>query len=494
MGIQQDLGPFYGVESLPWMDVGKHIRENYVASQAELARKVEAQKRDEYYEGKGDSFIVSIIATAFKDLRNQKLRADLVGQAKWNNVIKRVSHETATVYGDAPQRRIAGDAEQYKEFLDFAGQDAAMRELDRKLVYHDDVWLQYRVRNGEPIIDVVTPASFWAVSDPQDRTRLIAIVIDERPSVGTSLFRPHFRVITASETFTMDGHCNVMPSTITAHGVGRMPGVLVSTRPATSKGRLLSECPAADLVAAHETVWFLNVLLVKESKSATKQTIFSGDTSQAAMGQSSDTESDMVMPEGVNTTTVDRGMDLAQYRDNADHILERAAANHGLPPSVLHHRDSSSGQEISLRRIPLRELRKQRIPIMRRTERILAEIQSKTNASDLPQYAFSIDGWGIDFAEVEQPLTEAEQDQVFEKRRQLGLTDTLEEIRKRNPDLLSDEAAEAVLKGHVEVETKRIAMMRDLMAMSGGSAPGSQPAPAAPQDDGQSDDADQQNQ
>jgi hypothetical protein len=218
------------------------------------------------------------------------------------------------------------------------------------------------------------------------------------------------------------------------------------------------------------------VLLVKESKSATKQLAVTGDTSTATLGQSSDTETELVLPEGVTTSSIDRGMDLAQFRDNADHILERAAANHGLPPSVLHHRDSSSGQEIHLRRIPLRELRRQRIPVMRGVERDLADLQARINASELPEYTFAIEGWRIDFGEVQQPLTEAEQDAVFEKRRQLGVTDTIEELMRRNPDLTSEQAEE-VLKKHIAVETNRVFLMRSLQAMSGAMGTATPDAP-----------------
>jgi hypothetical protein len=246
-----------------------------------------------------------------------------------------------------------------------------------------------------------------------------------------------------------------------------LPGVLASTRPASAKGRLLEESPAADLVAAHETIWFLNVLQIKESKSANNQTYISGDTSAATMGQSSDTEREVILPEGTTIQSVNRGMDIKQFRDNADHVLERAAANHGIPPALLHQQGASSGAEIHLRRIPLRELRRKRIPIMRRIERLLAEIQSAVNANDLPELAFSVEGWSIDFGEVQQPLTAVEEDVVFEKRRQLGMTNTLEEIRRRNPDLKTLEEAEAVLKANVEIETMRIAMMKAMLAMSG---------------------------
>jgi hypothetical protein len=55
---------------------------------------------------------------------------------------------------------------------------------------------------------------------------------------------------------------------------------------------------------------------------------------------------------------------------------------------------------------------------------------------------------------------------VFEKRRQLGLTNTVDEIKDRDPDL-DDEQATAVLKANVDVETERVKYMRELQALSG---------------------------
>jgi hypothetical protein len=343
-----------------------------------------------------------------------------------------------------------------------------MREVDQKLVVHNDVWVQYRVRGAtkEPVLDVVTPSMFWAVCNPGDATNLLAIVLDQTPP-RVNRATPCYRVWTADETFMLDSECRAIVSTAEVNALGRLPGVLASIRPATAKGQLLDESPSADLTAAHETIWFQNVLLVKESKSANKQSYVTGDVSSAAMGQSADTERDTILPEGVTVQAVDRGMDLAQFRENADHILERAAANHGLPPSVLHQRDAASGAEIHLRRIPLRELRRKRIPIMRRVERQIAEIQSLVNANDLQEHAFTFEGWGIDYGEVQQPLTEAEADAVFEERRRLGLTNTLDEIMRRNPDLKSRDEAKAVLDENIALETARIAEMKAMLAMSG---------------------------
>jgi hypothetical protein len=465
MGIRETLGMG---SAASWTYVGEHLRDAYIKNTDCMARRDEARKRDAYYEGGGDEHIKRFIWLAFEDQLVRKLRADLVSQAKWNNVLKRVARELATVYAKPASRRVSGDAERYKDFVDLVGLDGVLREADRKLVIHDDVWIQYRVQRDtrKPVVDVVSPSMFWAVSHPLDRTQLIAIVLDRTPPRVTRATEC-YRVWTADETFTMDHECRVIVSSVEENAIGRLPGVLVSMRPASTKGQLLTESPAADLCAAHETIWFQNVLLLKESKSANKQSYVTGDVSSAAMGQTADTERDTILPEGVTVQAVDRGMDLAQFRENSREIVETAAANYGLSPAMLRQESASSGAEIHLRRLPLHELREERVPVMRALERELAAIQSAVNANDLPEYAFKVDGWGIDFGEVQQPLTESERDAVFEKRRQLGLTNTLDEIIARNPDLRTHDDALKILDANIQAETLRIAKMKEMLAMSG---------------------------
>lgn len=465
MGIRETLGMGAPVS---WTYVGEHLRDCYIKNPDDCARRDEARKRDQYYDGKGDEHIKRMIWIAFEDNLTRKLRGDLVAFAKWDNVLRRISQELATVYSQPAMRKVGDGDEKYQEFQFLVKQDTVMREADRKLAFHEDIWIQYRVRKstGEPVLDVVTPSMFWAVCTPTDRTELLAIVLDQTPARVTAV-TPCYRVWTADETFQLDHRCRVIVSSVEPNSLGRLPGVLASVVPASAKGQLLSERPAADLVAAHESVWFQNVLLVKESKSANKQTYLSGDTSAAAVGQSADTEREIVLPEGVSTTAVDRGMDLAQFRDNANHMRERTAANRGIPPTVLDHKDASSGAEVSMRMQPLLKLRGERILIMRGIEREIAEIQSIVNANDLSEYAFKTDGWAMDFSEVTEPLSETEKDQVFEKRRQLGLTNTLDELIKRNPDLATRESAKKALDDNIAIETARIAEMKNMLAMSG---------------------------
>lgn len=481
MGLREIIGEATGAgNQVTWDAVASYLRTNYLENKDEVLRIEEAKKRDEYHDGGGEMGILRFIETAFKDPFTRKLRTDLVKWAKWNNVIRRVSSELATVYNEPARRSVIEDNDTYQRFLSRLAIDAIMREVDEKLVYHEDVWIQYRVRRAtrEPVLDVVSPSKFWAVHHPRDATHLVAVIIDQEGSSSDRDNAPRYRVWTADETFTLDRAKRFVSESVEEHGLGRIPGVLASTRPASAKGRLLTRSPAADLVAAHEAIWFIGVLLIKETKSANKQTIHTGDTTAAVMGQSADTETDVFVPEGVTTQSIDRGMDLAQFRDTATHILEQAAANHGLPPSVLHQRDAASGAEIHLRRIPIRELRQKRIPILREVERQLVQVQALVNQSDLPEFPIIPIGFAIDFGEVQQPLTETESLDVFEKKRKLGLTDNYEEEMRRNPDITSLEDAMRIVDARLDRQTRYVASQKNLMAMNGSlNTPTDQPTP-----------------
>lgn len=463
------------------------LKRTYVENDCEKRRKCEAAIRDAFYENQGDDRIEAMIDIAFASEKNKKLRRDLIPWAKYNNVIGRIVREKATVYRAPAKRRIGAGDQRYQEFLELVMHDQAMRELDRKLALHEDAWIQYRVRvtatgEREPVLDVVSPAMFWAIAHPRDATLLIGIILDQTPAdpaaKGTD---PHYRVWTDTDTFMLDRACRLVPGTLEAWPLGRMPGVLATTRLPSTKGQLLAPCASGDLTAAHQAVWFLNVLGLKESKSASKQAVHTGDTSSAIPGQDNDTETDLIMPEGVQSSTLDRGMDLAQFRDMASSVADDVGVNHGVPPTMRKLADATSGVELDLRRIPLRELRTERIPFLRLTERRMMQIEAGVNGRDLEEYAFSPDGWSMDFAEIQEPLSEAERDAIFEKRRELGLTDTIDEIMQRNPDLTPDQAME-LLALHVRRETERVRLMKDLMRLNGSTS--SAPGEATPQQNG----------
>lgn len=492
MGLREILG-------VEWTAVGEYLKKHYVENTDEMRRRAHNLLLDQFYEGRGDEEMERVIRTMWKDPKNQARRLEVyrAGVSKFNNHIARIVNEKATVYSEPPRRSVASGNEMYQAFLDLVQQDDAMRELDRKLAYQEDALLWYRVRvtptgEREPLLEVVSPAAFWAVAHPKDRTLLVAIVFDQRG--GNSLpSDPVFRVWTDDETFTMNAKCEVFEGSIEPWPLGMMPGVLCSTRKPGSKSTLLAACPSADLLEAQKMIRLQDLNLAKESISVNKQAYITGDTSATAMGQSADTDTEVFLGEGVTVTVVDRGVDPKVYRDTATYAQDASASNNGLPPSVLHQQDATSGAEIELRRIPIRELRKQRIPTMRRIEGRIVRVMAAVNgarvgvgtlgepvllAGDLGDFAFSSEGFSIDFGEIQQPMTRAEENANFVAERQAGLTDNFEEEMRRNPDIKTLGQAEEIVNARLERQTRYVEKQKALMALNGslGSAVGDKTA------------------
>lgn len=468
--------------------VGNHLKTFYVENAAETKRRGHCNQLDQFYEGKGDEEMDRIIDIVYTDQKNASRRKAFVRAAldKYNNVIARIANEKATVYNEPPRRTVDNDNERYQDFLDLVQMDDAMAELDRKLAYQEDALLWYRVRvtptgEREPLLEVVSPASFWAVCHPQDRTLLVAIIFDQRMPMAKQS-DPSYRVWTDDQTFVMNGKCEIFTGSIEPWPLGVMPGVLCSMRKPGSKPTLLAECPSADLLSAQKAVRLQDIGLAKEGVSAHQQTYITGDTSATAMGQTADTDTEVFLGEGVTASAVNRGMDLQQFTDSSNYVVDTVSANHGIPPSALHQRDASSGAEVELRRIPIRELRKKRIPTMRRIEAKIARVMSMVNGQrsttdeagdavvvngDLADFAFSIEGWSIDFGEIQQPMTRAEENANFEQERRLGLTDNYLEEMKRNPDIKTIEDAKLIVNARIARQTEYVQSQKDLMALNG---------------------------
>lgn len=470
--------------------VTRHIRRHYLENENEAKRISRASDRADLYRSAGDGQMIDYIDKVFDDDVVKELRRRFVETAKSNNVTKRVVNEIATLYAKAPKRRVTGaeNNAKYQEFLRGSRQNAKMRRADRMLELHRQILTGFRVWDDDTgqrrhSIHVVTPDSFYAMRHPDDPMWSIGYIIDQLPMLAEgqepNADDPRYLVWTNHETFKLTHSGLLIGSTYEEHPFEVMPWLLASAD--ESETALLDNQEGSDLTAAHKSVWFQDVMLLKESGSLNKQTAFAGDLRTTPTGQSADSQRDLILGDGVSVQTIDRGVELGQYRDAGDHILEHAAANYGIPPSVLKHQGATSGFEIELRRIGIRERRTEREGVFRDLERDLAKIQAMVLGNDDPGAAFTTDGWSINFAETETPMDRGQQLDIFLKERQAGLTNTQDMINRNDPDLTPAGAGLMLLK-NIALETERVRNMRELQAMSG--AMGSDaPSPEPPADD-----------
>lgn len=466
-----------------WDEITRYLRVNYLADEKEKARREKAARRHRFYMSAGDGDMVQFIEDVIKDKTVRDKRIEFVEHSKFNNVLRRVTHEIASCYA-MPATRTVADSEgnqRYQDLQRACRQDEVMLRVNRLAVLHRNLAIGPRIRNTrgkpEPVLDVVTPDSLHAVAHPEDPLSLSALIIDVNfKPLNNSGRLPAKVVWSAGEWFYTD-EAGVMIGQRVPHTYGRIPWSWFSIEPPSS---CLIDCTTGDdLEAAHRSVWFLAILLLKEAKSATKQHVYQGDLTRILREQAADTDVPIEAPEGTQVTTIDNSMDLALFTRAIDTVYETAAANHGLPPSVLKHDGVQSAEARELVRVPLREIRLQQQIPFRDLERDLAELQALVIGAQMPEFRFSTDGWAIDFADPQTPLGTKESLEVFKQERELGLTSTLAEVMRRNPDL-DREAAEKILKEWGEDEDRRIARMKNRMAMQGAMAVGTREATQDP--------------
>ena len=456
---------------LGWDSVTRWLRDKYANDPEQKARRKRAKRRQELYLSGGVAEMVQFVNEVFKNVDTRAKRREWVEKANFDNVIRRITHEGATTYSAPATRRVANDSDdRYQDLQRRCRQNEVMRRLERLLMLHRHLLLGFRVREENtrrvPVTDVLIPDSFDAIAHPLDPTRVIAyriLIEPEGPNITGR--RPASMLVDDEAITTLDADCVPLgdePSK--PHGWSRMPWVLCSLEPPGTA--LLDNQTGEDLVAAHRAVWFENILLLKESKSATKLPVHIGDTTQSMRQQAADSEVAFEGPAGTVVTSIDLSMDLSLFRDTATHIRETTAGNHGIGPGQLKHEGVQSADARELMRVPLRELRLEQQGYLREVEREFAEVQSMVCAKDLQECAFDTAGWTIDFADTQTPLGESESLDVFEKKRRLGLVDTIEEMKARNPDL-TDEMAWDLLEQRYANETKRNELMRPLQQISG---------------------------
>lgn len=467
-------------------ELATYIR-TYCDTDAEKARNKRHALRDELYRDGGDQFMSKVIDDLFEDNDVRRRRKAFIPYTKFNNALKRMVNEMATTHSEPAKRIVESGNENYQRLLAEIRMDERMLQVSRLSNLHRALLVGFRVRERpdgrrEPVLDIATPANVRAVLHPNDDTLVVGWLIrcSHKAARPTSDI-PTWTLWTDHECLYLREDMTPIAGTYKEHGLGVIPWVPLTLGPEAPGFWPGNE--GEDMVAGHISIWLENILLLKESKSATKQSIIQGDGTNLSRGQSADSETPLELADGQTATTVDMSMDLDMFRDTADHVLQHLAQNYGMSPALIQHQGVQSAEARELMRMPLKEIRRQQQQPMRRFEEQLARVMSRVVAIDLPELAFDATGWRIEFAESETPLDPLSEMTLFEKRRGAGLDNTLAFLMRKHPGLTRD-AARAMLADNVVVETDRNVMMRPLQRISG-SLGAETPDPA--NDNGESD-------
>lgn len=458
-------------------------------TEIEIERNRRHALRDELYRDGGVNYMNTVIDQLFADQDVRKLRKAVVPFARFNNALKRIVNEMSTVYSE-PARRMVGELEpvdlatvvppegesvtpnddRYQAVLRAVFMDERMAEVGRLLNLHRALLVAFRVRalpdgSREPVVDICTPANARAITHPNDDSLIIGwLVRASHKSARTTIDIPAWTLWTDYESVQLRDDLTVIPGTYDEHNLGVCPWVPITLGPAGSGFWPGSE--GEDMVSGHLTIWLENVLLIKESKSATKQTVITGDGTTLARGQANDSEGTGELADGQSMNIIDRSMDLDLFKSTADHVLQHLAQNYGMSPALIQHQGVQSAEARELMRIPLKEIRRRQQTPFRRFEERFAIVMSAVLKVDLPSMYFEVIAWRCEFAESETPLDPNAEQTLFERRRAAGTDNTVAFLMRKYPGL-TREGAWAMIKDNIVVEVERNVMMRPLMRISG---------------------------
>jgi hypothetical protein len=433
--------------------------------------------RDELYRDGGVEAICKVIDEVFSDETVRSLRKAWAKYARFNNALKRIVGDLSTVYSE-PARRAVNDNEPYQELLEELQIDEYAQEWNRLYNLHSVLLVGFRVRvmadgTRDRVLDLVTPATWRVVLHPNDNKVVVGHLIrTDFRSVRTDWIRTAAWVLwTDHERVHLDANLEPIVETYTEHKIGVCPFVVLK-RSVAVPGFWPGE-EGEDLSSGQVAITLANILLLKETKSATKLPIIQGDASDMVKNQPADTERQISVPEGVAVNVVDVSMDTSLFTSAADHIMDGLANNHGMSAAQVRHQSATSGEAQELMRVPIRELRRSQLPTFRLFERRLARVMVAVIAVDDPARVFPIDGWKIDFGEEQTPMTPTERVQLHLLRRSAGLDNPIDFYRSENPDL-DDEAAALMIQRNIDICTWLVRLMRELQSL--GASPNTGPA------------------
>lgn len=462
--------------------LGRYLREhcNKDGELGEAAKRaVRHAIRDEFYRDGGVRVMEGVVNKMFTDDKVKTLRKAWVPYARYASPVKRIVNDVSTVYDEPTIRRVGGDdanEAKYRALVEVLMLDEQMAEANRLVNLHRVILVGPRVRQNADdswgmVLDFATPAVFRPVLHPTDGTLVVGWLIKcesrIRPDVE-SVRVAAWELWTDHEMMFLDD--NFVPiGPPVAHGLGINRWFPMDLKAIALPGFWPGE-EGEDLVAAAVASWFAEILLLKETKSATKWTTFGGDVSGSERAQPVDTETTGNVPDGVTLTTTDMSMDTEIFIRAADHALERVANAYGMSlAQVKYGAQSADAREAMLE--PLRKIRRTQIKYARRWERQLAIRMSKVAAaSKVAELMFTVEQWSQDFGEIQAITPFKQRMEEHVQARQIGIDNRVRFAMRENPDFTPEQALDFIAH-NIMIETAIVALMKALMSIGGGTAP-----------------------
>lgn len=446
-----------GLERLGSSDVWKKELLTLITSSEEKIRWARASKRTQLYKDDFYNLIKDAIAQVFEDgaVRNTLLHlAPFIGSSSF---LKRISDEKARpVYSRTPTRRVLPDGEEieipdagmgddfetevppeqvaWNELCEEMDLDPKMDLVARLLEVHNDLWVFVRyVEELGMILDVVTPDMCSVLTDPDDDTRALAVLVVTKCVQGSPY---EFTCWDDKQTFKLNVDGRI--SDVKPHQFGCIPGIDIHRR--ARWGCFWDSTTGNDVVACSEISMLYDLIVFKKIKAQSHlQLTYEGDLANLVKEQVTDEHSILVANGGSGTS---KGFTVLDLQSDPEKIIKAkldlqnsTAANHGISLDRMNQKSNDLGEDLALKE-RVTELAK----VMGCAENRLFKLV-KTMIRENPTYQGRLsdeDKLLVDFGQFNNRVDRTTQLAIRQAERSMGLRSGVDDVLEDNAEFGQD--------------------------------------------------------
>ena len=411
-------------------------------------RRATMARRLRLYRDKAAQDVVAIIHTVYESAEYRKTLERYVPVALEQNVTRRIIDEIASLY-DRPALRMLADTTELERFRKEEKRvrlHEIMQEMHRLLTLCNEALLwQFAGVDGLTRLRIVTPDSFDAIPHPRDQLEPAAFLIDRAPPMMPDLDLrarlPHYELWDDTYQYLINKHGSLVDrdglpvSQPIAHGLGRIPAVLLHRREPTTC--LIDDSHGSDIESCHLGVALLNVMIMRLSKSqGERQPVLSGPLAHLAMGQVMNGERPLMLPPEVTASMLEMKTDPEHYLAVKKDKIASCGNTYGMSYeqfSMSEGADTASGKVYELRRQKLAEIREESRRRAVVNEGLVVDLMG-----------FNVDGLRLDYQETALPLDPAEEISLLKDKEAMGLDSRIAYLQRKDSDLSREDAVQKV--------------------------------------------------
>lgn len=454
-----------------YADNGRDVVLEAITSPHERQRKLEAQRRVELLNDDYNTALEDYFNRLFRTKEVRDSMLPFIPLACANSLLKRISHEIARpVYAQTPRRVVTDSSrESFQAIAKAVGWDLICDTIARMIVPCNDLFVLVRYIKAPPptkgapspkdygwSFDIITAGQMTVIPHPRKADAALAYAYERVDSVpGGKANRIVVWDDRMTYTINEDGGRYVTGEEPEDHGWPRAP--IVEVHQTARLGTFFERKRGLDLVAGSLAAAYITALVLKLHYQQGEKLV--GVIGDMPHDQTLDGGGIIQFEAGSQVVPIDYVTDPGHYLKTKAEIETTLSANYGVSRARLNQqKDGADSDDAALLERTAEIMR-----IMRGVEQDLFAAVQMVSDEAPPAMRIAADAtMALDYGEFAERTDRKAQLEILELERSMGISNVLQDIMRRNPELTDEADAWEYFQHNLEVEVERVKRMRAL--------------------------------